>query len=341
MKVALIFTGATEETLAESPEMVLNLADAPETIDAVKAALEAGGHTVIPLNTDRQLPAILTDPQFDIVFNIATGYYGDTKQANVPAMLEYLRIPHTGSSVLTEVLAHHKPTMKTVLLAHGVPTPPFQHFTRADEPLDPALRFPLIVKLPFEGGSLGMTPDSVVHNEAALRAELARMLDKYNQGVLAEEYLDGREFTVAVLGSDPPYCLPIVERRYFDSIRIQLDAPEPTTEALVKQLTGQDVEYIEYDCDSVAPADLTADEAAQVEAAALGAYRALGCRDWARLDLRMDDRGKPFVFDVNLEPAIAPEYAVARAARAAGWTYEKLVNRILEHALERYPELAD
>jgi D-alanine-D-alanine ligase len=339
MKVALIFTGATEETLAESPEMVLNLADAPETIEAVKAALEAGGHTVIPLNTDRLLPAVLSEASFDIVFNIATGFYGDTKQADVPAMLEYLRIPHTGSGVLAEVLATHKPTMKTVLLARGLPTPPFQHFRDGSEPLDPTLRFPLIVKLPFEGGSLGMTPDSVVQNEAALRVQLALLLDKYRQGALAEAYLDGREFTVAVLGNIPPYMLPIVERRYFDDIRIQLDTPEPTTEIMAKQITGRDVEYIQYNSDSVAPADLTPDEAQQIESAAIGAYQALGCRDWARIDLRMDDRGTAYLFDVNLEPAIAPEYAVARAARAAGWTYTALVNRILEHALERYPWL--
>ncbi|MFN8449974.1 MAG: hypothetical protein U0521_15665 [Anaerolineae bacterium] len=339
MKVALVYTGATEETLAESPEMVLNLADAPETIEAVKAALEAGGHVVIPLNTDRQLPAVLTEAAFDIVFNIATGYYGDTKQANVPAMLEYLRIPHTGASVLGEVLAHHKPTMKAILLAHGLPTPPFQHFDRADAPLDSSLRFPLIVKLPFEGGSLGMTPDSVVRDEAALRVQLALLLDKYQQGALAEEYLDGREFTVSVLGNDPPYMLPIVERRYFDNIRIQLDAPEPTTEAMLKQVTGLDAEYIEYNSDSVAPADLTDAEAAQIEAAAVGAYRVLRCRDWVRIDLRMDERGVAQLIDVNHEPAIAPDYAVARAARAAGWTYNQLVNRILEHALERYPWL--
>ncbi|HVO43375.1 MAG TPA: hypothetical protein VMT34_12160 [Aggregatilineales bacterium] len=341
MKVGFVFTSATQEMLCESPELALNLTDASETIEAVKCALEACGHTVTALNTDDRLPAILCEASFDIIFNIATGFYGDNRQANLPAMLEYLRIPHTGSSVLAEAVTQDKPTMKTILQAHSLPTPPFQVFHNSRERLTRKLRFPLIVKLPAEGGSLGLTPDSVVHNETELRAQVALLLEKYGQGALVEEYIEGREFTVSVLGNNPPYVLPIVERLYFGNIRIQLDEPEPAALDLYEQLTGQEYAYTLVDTRSIAPAKLTDKEVELVEKVTVGAYQVLSCRDWARIDLRMDAQGNVYILDVNLEPAIAPEYALAKAARAAGWTFTTLVNRILEHAVERYPHLRE
>lgn len=339
MRVGFVFNVITEQALNEAPELALNLTDAPGTIDAVRYALEDGGHTVTPLNADRTLPARLVEAPFDIVFNIATGFYGDSRQANVPAMLEYLRIPHTGAGVLAETITHHKPVMKHLLLGHHVPTPVFQVFPNADEPLYPTLTFPLIVKLPAEGGSLGMTPNSVVRTPAELRAQVTQLLADYRQGALVEDYIDGREFTVTVLGNDPPYCLPVVERLYCGDIHIQLDEPEPAAAEMYEQLTGRKPAYIPVDTMSVAPAQLTPQEQAQIEAVALAAYRVLACQDWARIDLRMDAQGRVYVLDVNLEPAIAPDYAVAKAARAAGWSYTELINRILNHAVARYPWL--
>ncbi len=342
MNVGLIYTSATAAMLKEAPELAFNLSDAPETIEAVQTALEAGGHTVILLNTDPQFPARLVDTPMDIAFNIATGFYGETRAAHVAAMLDYLNIPHTGSGVRAETLLTYKPIMKALMVEHGVPTPPFQWFQQADQPLDPRLRYPLIVKLPAEGGSLGMTPRSVVYNEADLREQVALMLRKYQQGALVEEFIDGREFTVSVLGNTPPYVLPIVERKYYGDIHIQLDEPEHTTLEFYRGLghtASEPLEYTLVDSQSVAPADITAAQRAQIERICVAAYQLFTCADWARLDLRMDDAGNCFIFDVNLEPAIAPDYAVARAAYAAGWTYTQLVNTILQHAVERYPQL--
>src|SRR5262249_37336040 len=151
--------------------------------------------------------------------------YGDTRQANVPAMLEYLRIPHTGSGVLAEAISNHKPIMKLVVSSHGLRTAPFQVFQDRNDPLKPDLRFPLIIKLPSEGGSLGLAYDSVVENEVALRERLDYMLSRYQQGALVEEYIDGREFTVSVLGNDEPYALPVAELLFFGSKPIRLDEP--------------------------------------------------------------------------------------------------------------------
>ncbi|MBZ0300881.1 MAG: hypothetical protein K8J31_14115 [Anaerolineae bacterium] len=340
MRIGLVHNRATEELLRESPELALNLSDSVETIEAVIDALEARGHTVIPVLVDRHLPVALAQARFDLVFNISAGFfYGDTRQATVPAMLEYLNIPYTGGGMLAETLAHHKHIMKVLLLAHGLPTPPFQVFQHVEEPLGPDLRFPLIVKLPSEGGSLGLNPQSVVYDEAALRGQVRALLAKYHQGALVEEFIDGREFTVPVLGNDPAYALPVVERIYGGDIRIQLDGPEPSTLAFYREIMGHDPDFTEFDCHSVAPAPLSAEQTDYIQQIAVAAYRVLECRDWARFDLRMDAAGEVYILDANLEPTLTPEYALGKSALAAGLTYEELVHRILAHAVERYPHL--
>jgi D-alanine-D-alanine ligase len=339
LTVALIFNIATPEILRQNPELVLNLTDAPETIEAVAEALAEGGHRVLRLNADQRLPRTLARAEFDIAFNIATGIYGDTRPANVPALLEYLRIPHTGPGVYAETVTHHKPVMKTLLLSAGLPTPRFQVFNAADEPLKPSLRFPLIAKLPAEGGSLGMDEGSVVHTESALRTRVAHLLARYKQGALVEEYVEGREFTVPVLGNEPPYALPVVERVFLGDCHIMLDEPEETTLRVLERLTGQPYTFTPTESRSVAPADLPDDVTEAIQAISVAAYGTLQCQDWARVDLRMDARGQITVIDVNLEPAIAPDYAMALSARAYGWTYAELVNRILDHALARHPHL--
>ncbi len=339
MHVGFIFNIATDELLRDDPELILNLTDSQETIQAVAEALEAGGHTVTCLNADHRLPKALVDQQFDIVFNISTGVYGSTRAAHVPAMLEYLRIPHTGSGVRVEAICHHKPLMKLVVLAYGLHTPRFQVFQHAHEPLQPELRFPLIVKLPAEGGSLGMTYDSVVDHEAALRKRLGYVIDKYQEGALVEEYIDGREFTVAVMGNEPPYALPVAELLFFGEKPIRLDEPDSSTFEQLKRVIDTKALFVPMESMSIAPADLPADTTLRVQQAAIAAYQAVGCLDWARIDLRMDQQGTIYILDVNLEPGIAPNYVLFKSAQAAGWTYTDLINRILTHAVERYPHL--
>jgi D-alanine-D-alanine ligase len=340
MRVGFIYNVATDELLRDYPELTLNLTDSQETIEAVAEALEAGGHSVIRLNADRQLPAALVETPFDIAFNIATGVHGDTRSAHVPAMLEYLQIPHTGSGVLAEAVCHHKPNMKMVATMHGLPTTRFQVFHDADEPLKPRLRFPMIVKLPCEGGSLGLGYDSIVYRETALRARLSFVLKKYQQGALVEEFIDGREFTITVLGNNAPYTLPVAELLFSGKKPIRLDEPDLSTFERWKQLAGRDLSFSPMESRSVAPAELPDEVSARIQQIATAAYRAIGCLDWARIDLRMDRKGTIYILDVNLVPGIGPDYVVSKSAQAAGWTYTELVNRILQHAVERYPNLA-
>jgi D-alanine-D-alanine ligase len=342
MRVAFIYNIATEQLLRERPEATLRDCDSTETIQHVTAALEAGGHYVVGFNADQRLPAILADEKsnFDIVFNIATGVYGESRQTHVPAMCEYLRIAHTGSSVIAEAICHHKPQTKMLLMAHGVPTAPFQVFGDVNVPLRPELRFPLIVKLTSEGASMGLDYGSVVHNEADLRERVAYLTSTYQQNALVEAFIDGREFTVAVIGNTPPYALPVGEILFFGKVPIRLDEPDMEHFEMLKQITGQhDMEYIGMESRSVTPADVSREVAERIQQTAIAAYNAIGCADWARVDMRMDHDGNLYVLEVNLEPGIAPDYVFARMAYAAGWTYTEMINRILNHAVERYPHL--
>lgn len=338
MRVGFIYNIATDELLRERPELTLSDSDSLDTIQSITAAIESGGHTVIGLNADQQLPARLVElrSELDIVFNVATGVYGDMPQSHVPAMLEYLRIPHTGAGVLAEAICHDKPTLKAVLAAHGLPTPASQLFINGHEALRPDIEFPLILKLPAAGGSLGLNYESIVDNEADLRSQAARLIRQYGQGALAEHYLSGREFTVAVLGNDPPYALPVAELLFFGAKPIRLDEPDEQTFQYYKQVTGQlDATYKPMESRSVAPADLPAAEAEQLQHIAIGAYQAIGCRDWARFDVRCDALGQPYILDANLEPGVAFDYVLAKCAYAAGWSYNELILRILDHAIRR------
>jgi D-alanine-D-alanine ligase len=340
MHVGFIYNIATPELLRERPEMTVRDSDSQDTIDAIRAALEAGGHTVTCMNADADLPVKLRQTPLDIVFNIATGVWGETRQSHVPAMLEYLRIPHTGSGVVGEALCHHKHLQKIVFAAHGLPTAPFQMFATADDPLDPKLRFPLIVKLSSEGASMGIDYNAVVQDEAALRERVRLMLEVYESRVMAEEYIDGREFTVAVIGNDPPRALPIGELQFYGKLPIRLDQLEDEHYEMLKDVTGRDLELVEMESYTQIPAEIPPELAARISQLAVDAFRVLECQDWGRVDLRMDHAGNLYLLEMNLEPGIAPDYAFTRCGEAAGMDYVTFVNTILQIAASRYPHLS-
>jgi D-alanine-D-alanine ligase len=228
-----------------------------------------------------------------------------------------------------------------ILVAHGIPTPTFQVFNSPDEPLKSDLRFPLIAKLSSEGASMGLDYDSVVYDEAALRDRVVLLINTYQQAALVEEYIDGREFTVGVMGNNPPYALPVGEMHFYGKLPIRLDEPDPEHFEMLKDITGQhEMENVPMESETLAPASVPPDMAERIQQTAIAAYQAIGCLDWARVDIRMDKAGNLYVLEVNLEPGVASTYAFSKMAFAAGWTYTELINRILNHAIERYPHLA-
>ena len=308
--------------------------DTEETLAAVEAALRAGGHEVVRVEADAAVAAGLAAAKADVVFNMAEGVGGESRESLVPAVCEALGLPYTGSGVLTTALCLDKARAKEALAAHGVATPAGQRLERAEALLDPALRYPLIVKLAREGSSMGLAADSVVDDAAAARRRLGALLATYGGPVLVEEFIEGREFTVGVLGNAEPAVLPIVELTFTQPRGINLFQPDAPLLALAAA-AGVPAPPGGAGHGTLCPAPVDAALAGRIEATALRAFRALGCRDWGRIDLRLAADGTLYVLDVNPIAGLDPAYLLPRAAAAGGLAYPALINRILDLALAR------
>jgi len=263
------------------------------------------------------------------VFNLAEGLREENRESRVPAICERLGIPYTGSGPLTLDLCLDKSRAKEVLIRHDIPTPRYQVFRSPEEGLDAGLRFPLIVKLLHEGSSMGLSDDSVVADEAALRRQVKHLLHAYGEPALVEEFIVGREFTVGVLGNDPPRVLPIIEIIFDQPWGIVLISPAGSALAFFPQADQTPRHH------SVCPAEVDAALARRIEQTAVRAFQALGCRDWCRMEMRLGSDGTLHVLELNPIAGIGPTYWISRAARVAGQSYEAFMNEILGYALER------
>ncbi|NJN99651.1 MAG: hypothetical protein HC875_38900 [Anaerolineales bacterium] len=321
--------------------------DSEETIEAISAALAAGGHRVTFLEGDATLYDTLRQTRPDICFNICEGHFGDGREAQVPALLEMLRIPYTGSRVMTLALALDKPMTKRVLAYHDLPTPPFQTLERVDEPLDPDLKFPLFVKPSREGTGMGVSAESIVHTEEQLRAQVQRTFERYNQPALVEHYIEGREVTVGVVGNlTGPVARRMPEDEYAPRILRGLDllpplevnmAAYPEEEAGI--YTSRIKVELAHDFHYLCPAPLTAAQIEDLNWYTAATFRVIGCCDVARIDFRLDasNNDQPYILEVNPLPGLNPGYSdLCIEATAYGWSYEELVNRILDEAIKRH-----
>lgn len=302
--------------------------DAPETIEAIRDALESHGHIVVPVEATAELPRQLMDSPVDLVFNIAEGVSGRNREAAVPALCELMGIPYTGSDAATLSIALDKALSKRVLRQHGILTPEFQVMETGRERLSPKMKFPLIVKPNQEGSSKGVSAHaSVVDDEDSLRAVVRELLDKYRQPALIEYYIAGREFTVGLLGDKRPRVLPPMEIIFLDKAN-----PRPVYDYQIKQEWEK---HVYYQC----PAKLTPAELRSMERIARETFVALDCRDVARVDLRMDDAGEIYVLEVNPLPGLTPGYSdLCLIANAANIDYRSLIGEILAGGLKRLRE---
>src|SRR4030067_1628315 len=166
--------------------------DSEKTVNALVEAIRAGGYTCEFLEGNLTLCETLPVYKPDICFHICEGHFGDAREAQIPSLLEMMRVPYTGSKVLTLALALDKPMTKRILWYHDLPTPPFQSFERVDEPLTSDMTFPLFVKPSREGTGMGVSAKSIVHTEAELRDQIAYIHEKYKQTALVERYIEGR-----------------------------------------------------------------------------------------------------------------------------------------------------
>ena len=301
--------------------------DPPETIEAIREALESFGHDVVLLEANSELPGRLMDKSVDLVFNIAEGLAGRNREAAVPALCELCGIPYTGSDSATLALALDKALTKRILAQHGILTPAFQVMATGREKLNPILRFPLIVKPNAEGSSKGIAAKGVVDDEPALRATVKELIEKYRQPALIEEYIPGREFTVGLLGDRRPRVLPPMEIVFKDKSN-----ERPVYDFDIKQEWEK---HVHYEC----PPKLTPAESRAVEKAARDTFVALDCRDVARVDLRMNPKGEVYVLEVNPLPGLTPGYSdLVLISKAAGIEYRTLIAEILAGGLRRLRE---
>ena len=317
--------------------------DSPETIDAVANALAAYGE-VVRLEATDDFPERLRKARPDIVFNIAEGLHGPNREAHVPAICEFFGVPYSGSDPLTLSLCLHKGRTKRLLAASGVATAGFA-VLEADDQLvaftqgrhtgimDAELQFPLFLKPVQEGSSKGITERNLVHDSHELLAYGRHLLNTYRQPVLAEEYLPGAEFTCGVLGNgDEARVLPLVALR-FDTLP---DGAVPIYGFEAKWVWDTRDHPLEiFEC----PARVSHNLQLAIEDVTLRAYHALGCRDWSRIDVRLDAEGRPNVIEINPLPGILPDPAdnscLPKAARAAGLSYDELIHACLTHAAKR------
>ena len=321
--------------------------DSDVTIDAIVSALETGGHRATFLEGNLSLVETLPRLKPDICFNICEGHWGDSRESHVPAILEMLRIPYTGSGVLNLALTLDKPMTKRVLSFHELPTPAFQVFERADEPLDDDLRFPLFAKPSREGTGMGVSGQSIVHDAAELRAQLAEQLVRYRQPILVERFIRGREVTVGVVGNLRP---PVARRmpddeaaarvlgglRFLPPLEVNFEAyPESEAGVYTNRMKTEWAHEFHYLC----PAPLPPALGQELNLLAAAVFRVTDCRDVARVDFRLDeeDGDRPYILEVNPLPGLYPGLSdLVLEAAADDIGYDALINSILDAARARY-----
>lgn len=305
--------------------------DSNETISAVEHALSSLGE-VIRLEASVNFPERLRAERPDIVFNMAEGLRGVNRESHVPAMCEFFGIPYSGSDPFTLSLCLDKARAKECLAYHGIPTAPFQLVHDASSHSG-ALRFPVFVKPVHEGSSKGITERNYCRTPSEMREQVAFLLDRYRQPVLIEEFLTGAEFTCAVLGNGgDAHVLPIVGMN-FDVLP---SGSLPVYGFEAKWLWDRPEQPLEiFEC----PARIDEALRCTIERVVLAAYHVLGCRDWSRIDVRLDAAGVPNVVEVNPLPGILPDPAdnscFPKAARAAGMSYDELIQTCVRHAADR------
>ena len=307
--------------------------DTWETINAVKDAISVYNDvTLIEANDDAYTKFKEARP--NIVFNIAEGAYGVSREAQIPAMLDMLQIPYTGSDALTLAICLDKARTKEILSYYKVPTAKFFVADKVEDAEDQNLRYPLIVKPISEGSGKGIFASSFVNSKEELIKEIKRITSEYNQSALVEEYLSGREFTIAIMGNNSDTkILPAIEMR-FDKYP-QGVTPIYSYEAKWILDTKENV-FDVFDC----PANIDKGLEEKINKVCLDTYKILRCRDWSRIDLRLDKSGEPNIIEINPLPGIIPDpnenSSFPKAARAAGIEYNDMINYVLASGMKRY-----
>ena len=303
------------------------------TVRRVVDALVDAGHSVAVLEGDKTLLAELERSGAGLVVNMAYGIQGESRYTHIPAMLELAGVPYTGAAPLGHSVSLDKVIAKTLMQAAGVPTPAFAVLAAAGRPRGD-LRFPVVVKPRHESTSYGLR---LARDRAQLDAAVDAVVRGYEQEALVEEYVEGREVCVGLLGNDPPDVLPPVELSFAGrSLRV---------------MTVDDKYHRRVDePEKLCPAPLSPSLLETLADLARATFAACHARDYARVDIRIDTHGQPYVLELNSMASLGGGGSFVRAAEVAGYGFAELVRRIVDVAhlrcfgvcapLERTPALA-
>ena len=334
MKIAFLYNVRHHYPDPKNPQSQLEADfDDPKTIEIMLSHLKSVANKVYPIEADNKayLKLYRLKNKIDIVFNYAEGIDGEDREAQIPAMLEMLQIPYTGSSPLTCAIVLNKIRTKEILKIYKVPVLKHNVFENNDLS-NFNLNFPVIVKPVSEGSSAGITKKSVVYNISHLKRQISFILKLFNEPVIVEPFLQGREFSVAMIGN-PPQILPIIESNHkilpkkylpFDSLEVKWYFEEESHS-----------DYL------VCPAKISGQLKRKIEKICFITWKALNIFDYCRIDIKCDDNDNPYVLEVNSPPGMMPPEASMTSyfplsARTAGIDYKNLLKKILETASKRY-----
>lgn len=327
-RVALLYSKKYLNGQKESPLNPYGTLHMEATVNAIEKCLCDNDYEVIKIPASNNLISDIENSHVDIIYNACCGIEKKSKQATVAAMLEQLDIPFVGSGLSAHIQGLYKHIAKAIMRLVDIPTPNFQVFITGNEPLHEDLRFPLMVKPVHEGSGIGITRDSVVSTEGELRNKVKSVISQFNQNALVENFVCGREFTVAVIGNgNEVEALPIKEIEFFSDC-------VSSHEAQTYDIKAQDLVR------SICPSRIEIENPVMtkyIKDCSIKAFQALGCNDFARLDVRMDKKGNPFFLEINTLPGMHPGYSdFPQIAATAGYEYEDLILKLLECAWTRF-----
>jgi D-alanine-D-alanine ligase len=326
--------------------------DSETNVAAYAAALREAGYHVVGLDGNADLPRHLKRLRIDLCFNTCEGYKGDAREAQVPALLEMIGMPYTGSRVASLAVTLDKAATKRLLQASGLPTPAFQEFTHPDLPLSLDLHFPLFVKPNREGTGMGIDSGSLVRSRRSLRQRIEKILREYRESALVEDYISGRDLTCGLVGNlssldagqpvpdlrDLPrtsgggldwrgvHVFPVSEIDYS-----RIPQMDPFYSFAVKSLPLEEYPYF-------CPAPLPTDISAEVMRLAIETFRVTQSLDFARIDFRLPKgrNPQPQIIEINSLPGLTPISDLTLCALAEGWTYNRLIQSVFRAGARRH-----
>jgi D-alanine-D-alanine ligase len=331
MKIGLSYDLKSSVPLGHShPDDALEEYDSPETVEGIAAAIEAQGYSAVKLGGGREFLSKVVQADVDLVFNIAEGLGNyRSREAQVPSVLEMLDIPYSGSDPQCLAISLDKPLTKKILRVSGIQTPKWLVLNSVEELKQASWNdfpFPVFIKPANEGSSVGITSGSVAGDSEQAITIAAEMVGKHRRPVIVEEFLSGDDITVGVVGNSPPVIVGIM--------RV---LPKHGTGPFIYSLEmKRDWErLVEYQC----PALLDSNILKKINEASLRIFNILGCRDFSRIDFKLDSKGEPYFLEINPLPGLNPKSGdLPIMAKKMGWTYQGLISAILKAAMERYPQ---